>query len=452
MRSQWVAAVVVLLVVATRFCHSDLVWIEEAYPMAAAAEIMRGKVLYRDIWFDKPPMYALVYTFWGAAAGLPLRVAGAMFVCASCYIAWRFARDVAGETAGVLAGTLLALYLTFDIASSVMALAPDLLMVPLHLGALYFAWKGRALFAGLTSGIAMLFNTKAILVMAACLLWCPKPAVPIGFVLPNAVALTLLWQLGALSDYWEQVWVWGIRYSRDTFVSHPFREGLLRTLNWIGFHATLFVGTLVLLMRRFSWRVAAWIVLAFAGVCMGSRFFPRYYFLLLVPLLIAGVQGLFLLQPKWRIAALCLTLIPIIRFGPRYAMLAIGDRNWPDLALMIDSRRAASIVRDRMRAGDRLLVWGYRPDVFVYSGLAAATRFLDSQPLTGVFADRHLISATPSAPELASLHLKEVGKPEFIVDGLGPINPALAIGKFLRLDDYVVAGQTRTATVYVVKR
>jgi hypothetical protein len=452
MRTQWVAAALVLLVVATRLCHSDLVWIEEAYPMAAAAEILRGKILYRDIWFDKPPLYALVYTLWGTTVGLPLRVAGAMFVCASCYIAWRFARDVAGETAGVLAAALLAVYLTFDIASSVMALAPDLLMVPLHLAALYFAWKGRGFLAGFLAGVAMWFNTKAFLVLAACLLWCPKPSVLFGFVLPNAVSIALLWWLGALRDYWEQVWVWGFRYSRDTFLTNPIREGLLRTLNWIGFHATLFIGILVLLWRRFSWRVAAWIALGFAGVCMGSRFFPRYYFLLLVPMLIAGVQGLFLLRPKWRVAVLCLTIIPIVRFGPRYVMLAVGDRNWPDLALMIDSRRAASIVRDHTHPGDRLLVWGYRPDVFVYSGLPAATRFLDSQPLTGVFADRHLISSTPSVPELAAPHLKEIGRPEFIVDGLGPINPALAISRYVRMDDYIVAGQTRNSTVYAIKR
>ena len=42
---------VVLLAALTRFAHSDLLWIEEAYPMAAAAEVLRGKMLYRDIWF-----------------------------------------------------------------------------------------------------------------------------------------------------------------------------------------------------------------------------------------------------------------------------------------------------------------------------------------------------------------------------------------------------------------
>jgi hypothetical protein len=65
------AAAIVLLVVATRLCHLHLVWIEEAYGMAAAAEVLRGKLLYRDIWFDKPPLYALFYTLCGAVPGRP---------------------------------------------------------------------------------------------------------------------------------------------------------------------------------------------------------------------------------------------------------------------------------------------------------------------------------------------------------------------------------------------
>src|SRR4051794_34737652 len=186
MRIPWAAAILVLLVVATRLCHVDLLWIEEAYPMAAASEVLRGKVLYRDIWFDKPPLYALVYTLWGAAPGWRLRFAGAVFVCASCYIAWRFAREMAGDIAGLLAATLLAVYLTFDIASSVMALAPDLLTVPFHLAAVYLAWKGRALASGMVAGIAALFNTKAILMLAMCMLWGVRPALLVGFLLPNA--------------------------------------------------------------------------------------------------------------------------------------------------------------------------------------------------------------------------------------------------------------------------
>ena len=38
-------AAFVLFAAAARFAHLDLLWVEEAYPMAAAAEVLRGKPL-----------------------------------------------------------------------------------------------------------------------------------------------------------------------------------------------------------------------------------------------------------------------------------------------------------------------------------------------------------------------------------------------------------------------
>jgi hypothetical protein len=451
---------VVLLAALIRFAHIDLLWIEEAYPMAAAAEVLRGKVLYRDIWFDKPPLYALIYTLWGAVPGWPLRLAGAAFACLSCYLAWRFVREMAGERAGLLAACLLAIHLAFDIPSAVMALAPDLLTLPLHLAAVYFAWRGRALASGLCAGVALLFNGKALFIALACLLWTPRLLFVAGFAAPNLVAGVWLLANGALGGYWREVWVWGSRYSADTFIASPLREGIVRTANWLGFHAALGIGVVVALRTSTPWRswlrFNAWLVISFAAVCAGLRFFPRYYFHLLPVFIVLGAQGLVLLRLRWRVLVLLTVLIPIVRFGPRYVSLAQGNRQWSDLRLMQDSKEAAAIVRSVARPGDRLLVWGYRPDVFVFSGLPAATPFLDSQPMTGVLADRHLISSKASVADLAkgNLEVVERAKPEIIVDGLGPINPSLGVERYpeLHIDRYSVAGRTPNSTVYVIRR
>ena len=106
---------------------------------------------------------------------------------------------------------------------------------------------------------------------------------------------------------------------------------------------------------------------------------------------------------------------------------------------MNDSRAAAAIVREIARPADQMLVWGYRPDVFVYSGVPAATRYLDSQPITGVLADRHLTTSRPSATDLIRGNLASVARrrPEIIVDGLGALNPELAVSQFpdLHMDE-----------------
>jgi hypothetical protein len=457
MSTRLVAVAVAMLVLLTRFSHVDLLWIEEAYPMAAAAEILRGKVLYRDIWFDKPPLYAVFYVLFGAIPGWPLRLAGCAFVLFACYAAWYFLRQLAGRREALLGSILLAVFLTFDIPSAVMALAPDLLSLPLHIAAVGFAMQQRPFLAGLSAGVALLFNSKAIFIFAACLLWCVDVRVLAGFLAPNVIALLVLAWTGSLPHYWEQVWLWGARYSADTFIANPWREGVVRTLNWAGFHAAIVFGSIVWMKKQFSWRYAAWMGFSFASVCAGWRFFPRYYFHLLPVFVFGAAQGLPVVKPRLRVVIACsLLMIPIVRFGPRYISLAAGDRAWSDLALMQDSQEAADLVRAAARPGDRLLVWGYRPDIYVLSELPAATRFLDSQPLNGVLADRHLMSSKPTTLDFAKRNQRELEgvKPEIIVDGLGALNPELAATGFapLRLENYSVIGRTRFSTVYVAKR
>ena len=169
------ARVTLLLLLVTfaiaRFCHIDILWVEEAYPTAAAMEILRGKMLYRDIWFDKPPLYALVYTLWGAQPGFWLRLADALYLLLCCGLIFRFAQKMWGATESFLATFLLGFYLTFGIPAAVIAMAPDLLMVAPHIAAVYLAWRRQAFWSGVLAGIALLINTKAVFVLAACLLW-----------------------------------------------------------------------------------------------------------------------------------------------------------------------------------------------------------------------------------------------------------------------------------------
>ncbi len=440
-----------------RFCHTQILWVEEAYPAAAAAQILDGRFLYRDIWFDKPPLYALFYLLWGAGPGIGLRLAGTLFVALCCWLVFRFARELWEEGEALLAACLLGFYLTFGIPAAVMALAPDLLMIAPHIAAVYMAWRGRAFWSGVLAGIALLVNSKGILVLAACAVWA-YPALPLlllGFAVPNAIFAAVLFANGALADYYAQVWTWGFLYSRDALVSTSV--GLARTANWAGFHATIVIAAIWFFWREKRW--LAWVLISVIAVCAGWRFFPRYYFQLLPVFVLAGARGLMLMRIRWRIAVMSLLLIPAVRFGPRYVTLGndlLHGRapEWSDVAMNQDSRRAAEMVRSAAGPNDKLLVWGYRPDVFVYSRMPAATRFLDSQPLSGVLADRHLTSARPTAPEWAESNRREIAgiKPAFIVDGLGPLNAALAVEKFLSLDGYEVVGRTPMSVVYRLRR
>jgi hypothetical protein len=120
-----------------------------------------------------------------------------------------------------------------------------------------------------------------------------------------------------------------------------------------------------------------------------------------------------------------------------------------------DSRAAAALALAAARPGDTLFVWGYRPEIYVYTRMPAATRYLDSQPLSGVPADRHLTQSEPVETAAPARRREEVARsrPGVIVDGLGLYNPRLAITQYPDLagwlSGYREVGRTGGAVVYI---
>ena len=436
------------VLMATRACHVGVLWADDNLPLAAAAQMAQGKTLYRDVWFDKPPLVAGVNLLWGARAGWPLRVGGALYVLLAAWLAYACARRKWGEREGFTAAGLLAFFLSFGLPSAVIPLAADMLLIAPHLAAVCLAWRGQPFWSGAAAGLGLLVNAKAVFVLAACVLWQWRslPLLAAGFALPNVLAVGWMALLGSLGEYYRQVWQWGSIYASHTFVEAPLLEGVARTMNWAGFHAALAAGAVVFAWKERGerWRWLAWAALALAGVALGWRFFPRYYFLLLVPMTLAAARGWTALCAAHRsparllpggrgsvaaFVALALLAIPLARFGPRYVLLARGDAAWSDTAMDRDSRAAAAALRKLAQPGDTLFVWGFRPELYVYTGLPAGTRFLESQPLSGVFADRHLFRADAAAAEFVRRRRQELlrSRPAIVVDGLGPYNPRLAL-------------------------
>ena len=422
------------LLVAARLCHLETLWAEETLPLAAAQEMRAGKVLYRDIWFDKPPLAPVLYAALGGEAVWRLRLAGALYALLCCWIAWGFASDLWGGREGLWAAGLLGFFLIFDFPSSVIPVAADLWMLAPHMAAVWMAWKRRPLWAGALAGVAFAASPKGLLVLAVCAWWAPSWALLAGFLGVTGAVTAWLWSAGALAGYWDEVWRWGRLYAGTTFVDAPVKNGLLRTLNWAGFHAAIVIAA----VGQASWPVLAgrrrwlvWLFVSLAGVAAGFRFFPRYYLQILPVVVLLAARGFAGMRGRRRVVVAALLLIPLARFAPTYFQAA-RDAGWRDTAMDRDSRAAARIVTAAAKPGDTLFVWGFRPEIYVYSHLPAATRFLDSQPLTGVPADRHLTQSTPVETLESRSRRAELAasRPTFVVDGLGEYNPRLAVTGF----------------------
>jgi hypothetical protein len=444
------------LLLAAHLMHASVLWTEEDLPLAAALRMLHGATLYRDIWFDKPPLVPAIYSLWGARIGWVLRLAGAVYAFCACLLAYAIAARWWSRREGYWAAALIGFFLTFDTHSAVLPLAADLLLLVPHLAAVLLISRRQYFWAGAAAGIGLLFNTKGLLVLAVCVAFGWEGVLPLlaGFVLPNITALLWLAGSGALIPYFDQVWKWPAQYAGSPVVANPVWNGVVRTANWLGFHAVLVVGYGVWLRReRPRSSVLAWFLIAFIGVALGWRFFPRYYFLLLPAMAIPAARGLSTLPRRYVAVAALLMIVPLARFGPRYIRLS----NWSDLALDEDSRAASKLALQYAPPNGSLYVWGYRPEDYIYTGLRPATKYLECQALTGVPADRHL---TQSAVVLtAGTHEAReelaAARPNVLIDGLSLYNPALQMTRYSELrgwlQSYKEVARTKGSVIYVLK-
>jgi 4-amino-4-deoxy-L-arabinose transferase-like glycosyltransferase len=457
--------------------HAHLLWSDEDYHLAAALQMLASKVPYRDFWYDKPPLCAVYYLLVGGYSGIALRILDAAYILIACQFIYRLARACWGEIEGRIAALLTAFFTAFYLPAAVIPFAADALLLAPHVTAIYYAHERRAAWAGFFCGIGLLVNIKAAFVLAVCALWlvvpdsqakAPAPRWPFlaGLAAPLAAAGVWFWFSGAAAAFYEQVWRWGLLYSQGSPNAHPFQLGFTRVAAWLGFHAALGVGTLLAfpsLRKEQRWKMGIWLTFSFAAVCLGSRFAPRYFLQLLPPLTVVASRGITLaLRRNCRVAWIVLSLLlllPVVRFGPRYATLAAADLagrapDWSDVAMDLDGRQAAAIITGLAKPGDSLFVWGYRPDIYVYTRLLPNGLFWDSQPLTGVPADRHLSVTTAIYSDAAARNraLFVQSRPEFVVDGLGPLNPALALDVYPELGQwltqYKVISRTKLCVIY----
>jgi hypothetical protein len=380
-------------------------------------------------------------------------VADAAFVILCCALAYRLAAALWSRREGFLAAGALAFFSIFYLAPGVIPEEPDTLMLAPHLAAVYFAFRRRPLLAGLCAGIAFQLSVKGALVLISAALFTEAlfteiPALMMllaGFLLPAAAVAAWLAATGSVAQYLEQVWRWGLLDAGS-----PARPGLglATVLGWFGFHAALLIGAAWYWARERGpevIRTLAWASVCLAGAAVGMRFAPRYFMLVLPALAIPAARGFTLAPQAWRLFIAATLLVPAIRFS---------HVNPGDTAMDRESFAAAQIVLAQARPGDTIFIWGYRPDVVAYTRLPVGARIWDSQPLTGVPANRHLFDDHSVDPGWAASNRSEIvsSRPTFLVDGLSLYNPQLDIHRYPELKNwlkqYCPAGRAGLTTIY----
>src|ERR1700686_2971229 len=124
----WVSLFALILI--SRLCHASILWADEDYHLAAAVQVLHGKIPYRDFWYDKPPLNLLFYLLFGAHTGILLRIADTAFVLLCCALAYCFAASLWSQREGSFAAAALGFFLIFYIPSANLPAEPDTLRIP----------------------------------------------------------------------------------------------------------------------------------------------------------------------------------------------------------------------------------------------------------------------------------------------------------------------------------
>ena len=247
-----------------RVFYASHLYEDDGLWFTAAEEILRGKALYREIYFDKPPLlpftYALLFKLFGAHL-LVIRLFTIVYVAVLCMVLYAFGSKFYGKPVGIMAAAMFTIFSTTSGSGHVNGLNTDFLMALPYTasaclllmacsdGAVPRRRRNSRWLAFSSGGLAALsvqINPKgmfAVVFMALLLLPAPtlfgmsaklsnnaeaSPAsreplrssiclallACVGFVAATIPFIGYLAATGALADYWKYVWVWGNRYAR----------------------------------------------------------------------------------------------------------------------------------------------------------------------------------------------------------------------------------------------
>jgi 4-amino-4-deoxy-L-arabinose transferase-like glycosyltransferase len=534
-----------------RISYAGHLFQDDGFWFTAAEEILRGKALYREIYFDKPPGLPLVYAFLFKTFGahiLTIRLFTVVYSVAVAGVLYRFGSHLYCRRAGLLAAVMFVVFSTTYTTGHVQGLNTDFLMLlPYTAGAYLLVrccfWSGTreqavfrprllALLGGALVGVAFQINPKAAFDLAffavvvivlgrirrekggtrgSLILVASALA---GFVGGSLPFLAYLAGERSLAPYCQYVWAWGSRYAVYHGMWDLLVSALRQSAAYFALNNTLMVGLAFVVAKTLAASRAThdatarsklapganfnrdfhsdlilliWFAASYAGLALGGRFFGHYFFQIMPALCLIGARGLrgitFELQKRRTARLLLLPLLAagfgftIVRFHSRTPVLAAdwlrGTRSaitegWYHERLKHEERRVAAVVRelpgkeeaadqvgledmrpDGPRTGegagqaDYLFIWGYRPEIYYWSGLLPASRYLSTQPLTGVPADMHYFDSenhrllfdeatTAEAREQLVRDLKQT-QPNFIIDELGAFNSGLSIESYPEL-------------------
>jgi 4-amino-4-deoxy-L-arabinose transferase-like glycosyltransferase len=445
--------------------------VDESIHAAAARAILDGGVLYRDAIDQRTPLsyYAVagVFAVFGENNLWAVRCLIALIVAGTGWLLFLAGRTLHHADAGAAAAALYVLCATAVLFQGDANAANTEWFVAFFssAAAAVFLAGGpvpgaRRLFAtGLLSGCAFLSKQPALLDLAApaaVLLyvgWSQARSgrtvllqlgvLAAGWLTPGLLAAGYLAVNGALGDAVFYTWTYNLSYYGPEITTADRLDSLLVPFRLIGGSQPWLLGlwavAALLVLHRLLQRnptppeiarnpgllfVAVWSLAGLAGAASGGRGFDHYTIQFLAPFCLgAGLMLAHLARWAWsgpgrmagRITATF--LLAVAAWQAVSAAVAARSRTLPE----DPSLRVSAYIREHSSPSDRIFVWGYHPDIYLYSDRRPASRFLYASFVTG------LIPWTNTAPERDTAYAIVPGAMETLLQDLTKRPPVFIV-------------------------
>jgi len=402
-------AAIIAITFLLRIWYAGNLYQDDGLWFTAAEEILRGKALYREIFFDKPPVLPLVYAALFNLFGAHILTIRLFTICYSILVSsllYLSGSHLYDRRTGLVAGLLFAIFSTTYISGDMQSLNTEFLMAPFYIAGAFLLIRscfGRersgllAFAGGAMAGIAFQINPKGAfdLIFFALLLvvarsWNDAPLLEYarramklfalavaGLAAASLPFVAWLFATDSMSRYVLYVWKWGFRYSSYYPAARGAEILLHYGTDYFLINNTLLLGLLIIVgitTKRSVQRtnrlegesreffntdlvLLLWFAVSFAGVAAGGRFFAHYYFQIIPGLCLIGSRGLLELfrwsKSRNRIANAAVLILltsgfgyTLVRTHSETADLALSWMQGRPNKINRETRIAAAIVRD----------------------------------------------------------------------------------------------------------
>ena len=423
----WLVAIILAIGIFTlRWTTFDFqVWnVDEAIHATVARTLLDGGVLYRDAIDQRTPFsyYAVAAIFYfcgenniwamhALASGLIVLTALGLFLVAT---RWR------NTTNGLWAAAFFAIFSTTLLyPGDAYALNTEWFVACFTTWAAWAFSRGAVVTTGLLLSLAFLSKQPALLDLGAPLIVLifsaslhrnrghQIAALLLGFMGPILATLLYFANHKALRDLYFYTWRYNLQYYAPE-ISTPSRlVSAIKPFQLIGQHIPLVLMVIMVAIGLSVWRLClgdskqkratpqlqhlyllTWFTTSLAGAASGGRGYDHYFIQFLPACCLMAAQGL---TDSWhwsrahrfkkilRPIALLGSCLIIIQLSYRL-IKASPPRSWP-----IDpSIRTGEFIKAHTSPAERIFVWGYHPDIYLFADRHSASRFIYASFLTGL--------------------------------------------------------------------